>query len=204
MIDAEVSKTDGAQLIACIRRNGQCALLKCLVIAALMLVIGILLTIRFRVLGAVVGLALLIAAIVPVKAKLSKWLHPESADVFRKYGTPDTVAARIRSGSSEVFFDNGRLLVTEEYMLDRQNLEMLLFYPNALTAYSDGVQGKDEYLIVYDKWGQQLRFPFTNGQQQIMKITILIDKVRKLSPACRGNRHSADMEYVRKHQIPLS
>ena len=56
---------------------------------------------------------------------------------------------------------------------------MLLFFPHALTVYPDGVQGKEEYLVVYDSWGQKLRFPFTNGRQQVFKIDMLTDTIRR-------------------------
>lgn len=199
----EMETWNGEQIVARIRRKYQRLLLIGISVELAILVIGILLTIRFRMPGAVIGLLLLAATIPPLFSRVPKWLHPESADVFRKYGTPDAVAERLCQGGSEVFFDNGRLLVTEQYLLDREDPEMLLFYPNALTVYPDGVQGKDESLIVFDKWGQKLRFPFTNEQKQIVKIDILKDKVRKQSPNCRSGCHSADMEYVRQNQISL-
>ena len=38
--------------------------------------------------------------------------HPEQARVFRKYGPPEQVAALLREGSGDVFFDNGTMCMT--------------------------------------------------------------------------------------------
>lgn len=197
----ELQSLNADALTNCIRRKYQHYLTFMIFGILVMLIIGIVLTVRFGIFGAVIGTVLLAIALYAFMQVNARRMHPENADVFRKYGTPETVAEILRKGSSDVFFDNGRLVVTEQYMLDISDPETLLIFPNALTVYPDGVQGKEEYLVVYDKWGKKLRYPFTNGKQQVMKSVILIDKVRKNAPGCRCGHRPEDMEYVRKNQI---
>lgn len=128
--------------------------------------------------------------------------HPEGARVFRKYGTPEEAAALIRTGSRDIFFDNGTLCMTEDFLFDRSAPEHLLRLKDVLAAYGE-LRGKDEYLVVHDRWGDVFRYPFAVGQKQVFKIGILTDKIKKASPACRTSHRAEDMEYVRQHTEAL-
>ena len=193
----------GRELTDQLRHHANLMLALFLPSTILALLLGIVLAIRFRLPGAVIGTLLIAVPLRFVLQAFPQKLHPERADVFRKYGTPDEIAERIRAGSGTVFFDNGRLVITEQYLLDTEKPETLLFFPHALNAYPDGVQGKEEQLIVYDSWGQKLCYPFTNGKQQVIRIGTLTDKIRKHAPECRSGHRPEDMEYVRQHQKPL-
>ncbi len=201
--DMELQNLTGKQLTDKIRQQANFMLAIFLPSAVLALLLGILLVIRFRLIGAVIGTLLLILPIRFILNALPQRLHPERADVLRKYGTPDEIAERIRAGSGDIFFDNGRLVVTEQYLLDTEKPGTLLFFPHALNTYPDGVKGKEETLIVYDSWGQKLCYPFTNGRQQVFRIDILTDKIRRHSPECRQGHRPEDIEYVRKHAKKL-
>ena len=200
----DLSALNGEQLTGRFRHHAKRMLAVFLPLALSALLLGIFLTVHFRIAGAITGTLLTAVPLRFVLNALPMLLHPEQADIFLKYGAPDEIAGRIREGSDTVFFDNGRLVVTEQYMLDREKPGTLLFFPHALNTYPDGVAGKEEHLIVYDSWGQKLRYPFTNGKQQVVKIGVLTDKIRKLSPGCRNGHRSEDMEYVRQHQRPLT
>lgn len=128
--------------------------------------------------------------------------HPEAARVFRKYGTPEETAALIRAGSHDIFFDNGTLCMTSEFLLDRSAPAHLLRLQDVLAAYGE-LRGKDEYLVVHDRWGDVFRYPFAVGQKQVFKIGILIDKIQKASPSCRKSHRAEDLEYVRQHTEAL-
>lgn len=201
--DMELRNLTGKQLTDKIRQSANLMLAIFLPSAILALLLGIFLVIRFRLVGAVIGTLLLMLPIRFILNALPQRLHPERADVFRKYGTPDEIAERIRDGSNDIFFDNGRLVCTEQYLLDKEKPETLLFFPHALNTYPDGVRGREERLIVYDSWGQKLCYPFTNGKQQVFRIDILTDKIRKLSPECRNGHRPEDLEYVRQHAKKL-
>ena len=128
--------------------------------------------------------------------------HPEQASVFRKYGGPEKTAELIRKGSSDVFFDNRALCMTNEYLIDRNAPETFLLLQDALAAYGE-MRGGGEYLIVHDCWGEQLRYPFSVGQKQVFRLSILTDKIRRAAPDCRTSHRPEDLEYVRKHTVPL-
>ncbi|MCQ2408642.1 MAG: hypothetical protein MJ065_09000 [Oscillospiraceae bacterium] len=128
--------------------------------------------------------------------------NPEQAAVFRKYGGAEKTAELIRQGSSDVFFDNRALCMTNEYLIDRNTPETFLLLKDALAAYGE-VHGGGEYLIVHDRWGERLRYPFSAGQKQIFRLSILIDKIKRAAPNCRTSHRPEDLEYVRQHTVPL-
>ena len=145
----------------------------------------------------------LLAAVQSGKLFFSKLKrHPEQASVFRKYGGPEKTAELIRQGRSDVFFDNRALCMTNEYLIDRDAPETFLLLKDALAAYGE-MRGGGEYLVVHDRWGEQLRYPFSVGQKQVFKLGILIDKIRRAAPDCRTSHRPEDLEYVRKHTVPL-
>ena len=199
----ELQTITGKDLTDAVRRHAGTLLALFLPSAVIALLLGIFLVLRFRLPGAVIGTLLTAIPLRFVLNALPLRLRPEQADVFCKYGEPDAVAEKLRAGSSDIFFDNGRLVVTEQYLFDREKPEALLFFPHALAVYPDGITGKEEHLIVYDKWGQKLCYPFSNGKQQIIKISTLTDKIRRHAPDCRCGRRPEDLEYVRAHQTPL-
>lgn len=199
----ELDKITGKDLTDRIRAHADTLLAIFLPSAVTALLLGIFLVIRLRIPGAVIGTLLTAFPLRFVLNALPLHLHPEQADVFRKYGEPDAVAEKLRAGSGSIFFDNGRAVFTEQYALDRERPENLLFYPETLNVYPDGVSGKEEMLIVYDTWGQKLRFPFTNGKKQVFRIGVLTDKIRRNAPGCRNGHRSEDLDYVRQHQKPL-
>lgn len=199
----DLQNLTGKMLTDSIRQKAQVLLVIFLPLTVLALLAGILLVIRLRIAGAVIGTVLIAIPLRFLLQALPQWLHPERADVFLKYGDPESVAARIRSSSEDIFFQNGRLIVTDQFLLDTERPDMLLFFPHALTVYPDGVQGKEEYLVVYDSWGQKLRFPFTNGRQQVFKIDMLTDKIRRHAPGCRCGHRPEDLDYVRQQKRPL-
>ena len=99
----------------------------------------------------------LLAAVQSGKLFFSKLKrHPEQASVFRKYGGPEKTAELIRQGSSDVFFDNRALCMTNEYLIDRDAPETFLLLKDALAAYGE-MRGGGEYLVVHDRWGELLR-----------------------------------------------
>lgn len=128
--------------------------------------------------------------------------HPEQASVFRKYGSPEQTAALIRAGSGDIFFDNRALCMTNEYLLDRNAPETFLLLKDALAAYGEMRRG-GEYLIVHDRWGERLCYPFSAGQKQVFRLSILIDKIKRAVPSCRTAHLPEDLEYVRRHITPL-
>lgn len=128
--------------------------------------------------------------------------HPEQARVFRKYGTPEQTAERIRTGSSDIFFDNGTTVMTNDYLLSREAPETFVMLADVLAVYPE-MRSKGEYLVVHDRWGDEFRYPFAVGQKQVFRIGILIDKIKKAAPGCRTGHRPEDLEYARQHTEPL-
>lgn len=123
-----------------------------------------------------------------VKAKhplsVSMRLHPERADVFQRYGTPERVAEMIRSGMTEIFFENRQMCMTERFLLEMDDPDSFLLLTDIRRAYPMKY-GDKEYLMAEDANGKKYRYSFAVGQKQVFKITILLDKIRKASPESR-------------------
>ena len=128
--------------------------------------------------------------------------HPEQARIFRKYGAPEAVAAMLRDGSKDVFFDNGTMCMTGSFLIDKGNPESFLKLGDILAVYPE-LRSKGEYLVVHDRWGDMYRYPFAVGSKQVFRIGILIDKIKKASPGCRTAHRPEDLEYVRQQAEPL-
>ncbi len=114
----------------------------------------------------------------------AKKRHPEQAEVFRKYGTPDEVAARICSGMAEIFFENQHMCMTEQFLLEKNDPDSLLLLKDICKAYPMK-SGEKEYLMAEDASGRKYRYSFAVGQKQVFRIGILLDKIRKAAPNCR-------------------
>ena len=110
-------------------------------------------------------------------------LHPERAAVFQRYGKPEAVAALIRGGMNEVFFENRQMCMTERYMMEKDDPDSLLLFKDIHKAYPMKF-GEKEYLMAEDEAGAKYRYSFAVGQKQVFKISILLDKIRKAAPHC--------------------
>lgn len=129
----------------------------------------------------ITGAALLDAVKAKHPLSVSLRLHPEKAAVFQHYGTPDAVAAMIREGAADVFFENAQMCMTERYLLEKDDPDSFLLLSDIRKAYPMKY-GAKEYLMTEDASGTKYRYSFAVGQKQLFKITVLLDKIRKASP----------------------
>ena len=98
--------------------------------------------------------------------------------------------------------ENGKVIVTEEWILDTENPESLMRLECALLAFPD-MRGQGEYLAVQDCWGDAFAYPFAVGQQQVIKISVITDKIKRAAPECRIGHRPEDLAYAKAHRIPL-
>ena len=124
------------------------------------------------------------------------------ARVFQKYGAPEKVAASIANGAKNIFFQNTKMVMTQDYVLMPENPETFLMLKDILLAYSF-VSRDQEYLYVKDRWGDAYRYPFSAGQKQVFRIAILLDKIEHSAPECRIGNTPENNAYAKQKAIPL-
>lgn len=125
-----------------------------------------------------------------------------NARVFLKYGDPAETAGIISEGAKDIFFQNGRTVMTQTYLMMPENPESLVLLERIVLAYAE-TRGKDEYLTVQDCWGDVFRYPFSAGQRQVFKIQILLDKIENSAKNCRIGHKPEDIAFAKEHSIPL-
>ena len=129
-------------------------------------------------------------------------LHPERSTLFRKYGSPETVEQMLEAERGNVFFENSRMLVTQHWILKKDNPESLVRFEWVLLAYQRS-SPSGTYLVVYDCWGSKYTYPFAVGEQQVFRPEIVLDKIKKHAPGCQIGCSAQHLAYVRSHIRPL-
>ena len=124
------------------------------------------------------------------------------ARVFLKYGEPDVLAQMIAEGAKDIFFQNGKTVMTQNYLMMPENPESFILLKHAVLAYGE-VRGGSEYLVVQDCWGEMFRYPYSAGQKQVFKIQILLDKIESTAKGCRIGNTPENLAYARSRRIPL-
>lgn len=125
-----------------------------------------------------------------------------SARIFQKYGEPDELAGMIAEGAKDIFFQNGKTVMTQTYLMMPENPESFMLLERVVLAFSE-MRGQEEYLTVQDCWGDSFRYPFSAGQKQVFKIQILLDKIESSAKECRIGHKPEDIAFARAHTIPL-
>lgn len=151
-----------------------------------------------------IGIGVLLSACTAyqtAKARISAQ-NPAQSRLFRKYGSPDAVARMIADGSREIFFENGKMIVTGEWIMNTENPESFMRLERALLAFPD-VRRNGEYLVVQDCFGNAYTYPFAVGQSQVIKISVITDKIKRAAPECRIGHRPEDLAYAKSHRIPL-
>ena len=131
---------------------------------------------------------------------------PQKSRVFRKYGTPERVAEILLSTGGKLrMFDNGRLLLNAELLVDREDPETLLYFSDARLAYSQRQvllgAGTRETLTVYDRWGEHFRYR-VSGKGQFFRAEVLLDRLAQ-NLKCRIGNTPANHAYVKQETEPL-
>lgn len=134
-------------------------------------------------------------------------LNPRKATVFRKYGDPDEIADRIHKGLESILLEQREVVVTEEYILRRKHYEtfvpladIMLMYRKEHRTYGmlDSIS-----LIVHDRYGEQYEYPFTLKKKNASDMDYVAGEITKRTPDCICGYDSANLAYVKEHQVPI-
>lgn len=125
-----------------------------------------------------------------------------SARVFLKYGDADRLAEIIAEGAKDIFFQNKKTVMTQNYLMMPENPESFVLLERIVLAFPE-MRGQEEYLTVQDCWGDSFRYPFSAGQKQVFRIQVLLDKIERSAKACRIGHKPEDIAFAREQRIPL-
>ncbi len=139
--------------------------------------------------------------------RLLNLLHPEKSLLFRKYGTPDTVAEMIAADAADIFFENRKMIVSQHFLLKKDNPESLMRFEWILLAYirhsGAAPLPRGIFLAAHDCWGSRQFYPFAVGEQQIFKPEILLDKIKKNAPGVQIGSSAEHFAYAKSHRRKL-
>ncbi len=159
-------------------------------ISLVCLIVGILLTVFFFF--ASVGLGLFFAVVtvlVPLALFFyfnSKANHTEELPIFKRYGTPDELAAMLRDGGNKVIYQANNFLMTETFILNPNDLESLIPLSDLQLVYifrnsTNGIP-TDQGMTVHDIYNYQVRFQFRLGKKGREEIAEIMRRMSLAAP----------------------
>ena len=167
----------GADLIRCIRQYNQrkrlllVLLILCTAAGLTGVFIWILRMHEFFYGGVLAFICLCVFyAAITVIAKVNRLLaDTERCPLFRKFGTPEAIAARIASECSEPLLDSKGTLICNSFIMKHGNFESFIPFEQALHVYrrehrTNGIQD-GVYLVVTDAFGDKQEYSFRFGKK---------------------------------------
>ena len=131
----------------------------------------------------------------------------ENAAIFRKYGTPETIAARIALESAEPLLDSKGSLVCDSFIMKHGNFESFIPFEKALLIYrrehrTNGIKDSVS-LVVHDAFGDSVQYPFKmgrRGQEQMQEIMMHISQKNE---NCAVGYSPQNLNYAKQNATPL-
>lgn len=133
---------------------------------------------------------------------------PERAKLFRKYGTPDDIAAQIAAGMGRCIVNTRKAYVTDTFIMHKSNIESFIPYSHAVLAYKkehstngikDGV-----FLTVHDVYGDSFDYPFPLSKKKAEEMDRTAAAIAAGAPMCRFGYTGENLSYAKsvKREIP--
>ncbi|MCQ2417891.1 MAG: hypothetical protein MJ071_08810 [Oscillospiraceae bacterium] len=128
--------------------------------------------------------------------------------LFRKYGSAETIAARIAQGCESPLMNTGRSFVGSTFIMQHDNFESYIPFEEILLLYrkvhrtngvTDGV-----YLEVHDTYGDHFQYPFRIGKKHEAEMEKVVNKILEQAPNCRVGYTKENLEYAKAAAKELS
>ncbi len=155
----------------------------------------------------VIGIALCVLVLWVIFGKISEHVRtaaaPEKSRLFRKYGTPDEIAARIAAEYSEPLFAEKSTLICRSFILNQNDFESFIPLDRTLLVYrkessTNGIK-HNVYLVVHDAFGDSFEYPFKLGKKHKQVMTEAMQEISRQSPQCAVGYSPANLSYVKKN-----
>lgn len=132
----------------------------------------------------------------------------ENCRVFRKFGSPESIAAKIAEECSTPVLDAKGVLVCDSFIVQRNNFETYVPFSEALLIYrvehrtngiKDGVS-----LAIHDSYGDKQQFPFQLGKRGQEQMQELMQRISEKNERCAFGYSQQNLAYARQNAQTLS
>lgn len=199
----------GAQIVGKVRKRNRGIIVKSALLIVLLLafLVGVIWMIREsgRYLLGIFGIfiiAVLMYVLLQSIGNASNVLKDvEAAPVFRKFGAPETIAARIANGSGSPLLATRRTLIGDGFIMKQGDFESYIPFESVRLMYrkehrTNGV--KDSiFLVVYDEYGNSVEYPFQLGRKHADEMRTAVDEIVRQSTDCRVGYTRENIEWIR-------
>lgn len=199
----------GNDIVKAVRRHNLWMLLSR---GFLILFIAVILTVGMRylwksghyiylVLAVLVALLLFYMCIEAVGKAAATLKNVSRARVFRKYGSPDSIAMRISEG--EPLLESNKTLLTDSFIMKHGDFESFIPFEDILLIYrkthaTNGVQD-GVYLVVHDAYGDSFDYPFKLGKKHESEMENAFAVIMQRADRARVGYLKENLEYAKQN-----
>lgn len=199
----------GNDIVKAVRRHNLWMLLSR---GFLILFIAVILTVGMRylwksghyiylVLAILVALLLFYMCIEAVGKAAATLKNVSRARVFRKYGSPDSIAMRISEG--EPLLESNKTLLTDSFIMKHGDFESFIPFEDILLIYrkthaTNGVQD-GVYLVVHDAYGDSFDYPFKLGKKHESEMENAFAVIMQRADRARVGYLKENLEYAKQN-----
>lgn len=132
-------------------------------------------------------------------------INPLKSTIFKKYGNIDKIEEIIDEIENDIEYQDKRIIVSRNYVLDKKDVENLVAYKDILRVHKyihkTNFQMDGCGLVITDKYGDELRYLYgDSGERTVDKLIYMISE--KTSKAKVGYTTEA-AQYVEKNKIDI-
>ena len=124
--------------------------------------------------------------------------------LFRKHGSPDSIAMQLAEYGSQPFLESRQILITEHFIMKYGDFETFMTYEDVLLLYRkehrtngvlDGI-----FLVLYDGWGDSFEYPFKLGKKHADDMEQAAQMIASHAPRCRFGYTNDNLNYVKQNK----
>lgn len=141
-------------------------------------------------------------------SKVNKTIaDPLGCPVFRKFGSPDSIAQRIAQECSSPLLNAKGALICDSFIMKHGDFESYVPLEEALWCYReehrtngipDGV-----YLIIFDSYGEKHQYPFKFGKSGKELMTDIMKHISEKAPECAFGYTPQARQYMNSRKKTL-
>lgn len=207
----DYSNLTGDEVVRSVRKKNQQKRLLCVlaVLLAAAGMVGIFIWI-IRMHEFVYGILLLLLCVCVIVASFTGIANAgkvlanvEGCRLFRKYGTPETIAARVAAESSNPMLDCKGTLICNSFIMKHGDFESFIPFDKALHIYrrehrTNGIQD-GVYLVVSDLYGDKQEYSFKFGRKGKTMMAEIMDHIMQQAPQCAAGYSREAIDYAKQH-----
>lgn len=201
----------GGDIVKSVRRHNTWILISrgfLIVFIAVMLIVGMRYLWKgghyiYLVLAILVALLLFYVCIEAVGKAAATLKNVSRARVFRKYGSPDSIAMRISEG--EPLLESNKTLLTDSFIMKHGDFETFIPFEDILLIYrkthsTNGVQD-GVYLVVHDAYGDSFDYPFKLGKKHESEMEDAFAVIMQRADRARVGYLKENLDYAKQNAV---